>query len=146
MSQATTATTTTPPVTFVCCSTSSLTVTVTMAPTLMGLPVTLGQHDVDLLAPLMLRDTGSVVGLNTVLQQLPQSQVSCQAYANYAMDPLQVSFSSQIEPFTDLLIYVSVCCGVYFLLLGTMLGAQPLGFHHCSPLNIFMAGICASWW
>ena len=52
-----TATTTTPPVTVMCSGASSLTMTVTMVPTLMGLPVTLVQHDVVLSPPLMLRDT-----------------------------------------------------------------------------------------
>ena len=69
MSQAsaTTAITTTLPVIVVCSGTSSLLMTITMAPTLMELPVTVGQHDVVLLWLLMLRDTRGVVGLTTVL-------------------------------------------------------------------------------
>ena len=57
MSQAstTTARTTTPPMTVLCSSTSSLLSTVTMAPSLMGLPVTSGQHDLVLPPPLTLR-------------------------------------------------------------------------------------------
>ena len=45
MSQSTTATTTTPPIKAVYCSTSFLTTTVTLAPTLTGLLATSGQHD-----------------------------------------------------------------------------------------------------
>ena len=52
----------------------------------------LGLQDVDLPPLLLQRVTRDVVGLATVLQQLPQSQVPFQAYANYAMGPLQVSF------------------------------------------------------
>ena len=51
MSQAT-ATTTAPPVTVVCSGASSFTMTVILAPTLMRLPMTLDQHDVDL-SPLL---------------------------------------------------------------------------------------------
>ena len=69
MSQAsaTMATTTTPPVTVVCSSTLSLLTTVTMAPSLMGLPVTSGQHDVVLPSPLTLWNSRGVVGLANVL-------------------------------------------------------------------------------
>ena len=67
MSQAsTTMTATTPtPVTVVCSGTSSFLSTVTMAPSLMGLPLTSGQHDV-VLTP---RHSGGVVGLATMPQQ-----------------------------------------------------------------------------
>ena len=68
MSQSTTVTTTTPHVTHVYCSTSSLTVTVTMCPTLLGIPATSVQHDVFLPQLLMLRDTRGVVGLTSVPQ------------------------------------------------------------------------------
>ena len=68
MSQAT-ATTTTPPVTVVCSGTLSVIMTVTMGPTLMGLTVTLGQHEVVLPPLLKLRGMRGVVGLITVLQQ-----------------------------------------------------------------------------
>ena len=66
MSKAT-ATTTTPSVMVACYSASSLTKTVTMAPTLMGLPATWDQHDVVVPPLLALRDTRGVVGLATVL-------------------------------------------------------------------------------
>ena len=60
MSQASTtiATTTTHPVTVVSSDTSSLLATVTMAPSLMELPATSGQHDVVLLPPLTPRHSG----------------------------------------------------------------------------------------
>ena len=94
MSQAT-LTTTTPPVTFVYSSASTKTTTVTMAPTSLGQTAALYQHDV-LPSPLILRDTiRGLVGLATVLQQHPQSQMPSQAYANYAMGPPKVSFLFQ---------------------------------------------------
>ena len=81
MSQASTtmATTTTPPVTVVSSGTSSLFSIVTMATSLTGLPATSGQHDVVLLPPLTPRHSGSVVGLATVLEQQPPSQMPLQA-------------------------------------------------------------------
>ena len=71
MSQAsaTMETTTTPTLTVVCSSTLSLLKAVTMAPSLMGLLATSGQHDVVLPSPLIPKDTRGVVGLATVLQQ-----------------------------------------------------------------------------
>ena len=67
MSQST-AITTTPLVTVVSTRTSSLTMTVTLALKLMGLPMTVSQHDVVLSPLLMPRDTRGVLGLATVLQ------------------------------------------------------------------------------
>ena len=46
--------------------TSSLLITITMAPSLMGLPVMSDQHDVGLPPPLTVRDSGGVVGFATV--------------------------------------------------------------------------------
>ena len=67
--------------------------TVTIAPTSIGLAVALSQHDVVLLPPLILRDTmKGVVGLTTVQQQKPQFQMPSQNYANYSMGALQVHF------------------------------------------------------
>ena len=65
MSQAstTTAATTTSPMTVVCSSMSSLLSTVTMAPYMMGLPVTSGQHDVVLPLPLTPRNSGVLLAL-----------------------------------------------------------------------------------
>ena len=70
MSQASTitATTTTLSVIIACCGTLPFITTVTMAPALMGLQVTLSQHDVVLLLLLILRDTRGVVSLTTVPQ------------------------------------------------------------------------------
>ena len=73
MSQAS-VTTTIPPVTVVCSGTSSFLMTVTMTPTLMGLPTTSGQYDVVVLPLLMLRDRRGV-GLTTLPHQQPQSQL-----------------------------------------------------------------------
>ena len=77
--------TTTIPVTFVWSGKSSVLSPVTMAPSLIGLPVTTGQHDVVLQPPPTLGNSGGVVGLATVLQQQPQSQIPLQVHANYAM-------------------------------------------------------------
>ena len=153
MTQSIPATTTTPLVTVVCCSTSSPTMTVTMDPTFMGLQVTLYQHDVVLPPLLMSRDTGGIVGLAIVLQQQCPSWMSPQAYANYAMGPLQVSFSFRVEPPTDLLIYVAVCSGVHFPFSAAMLDAiftnwgSNIGVCTTADLwSIPVADICASWW
>ena len=54
---------------------------------LMGLPATLGQDDVVLLPSQTPRHSGGVVGLATVQQHQPQSQMPLQAYTNYAMGP-----------------------------------------------------------
>ena len=78
-----TVTTTTLPLMVVCSGASSITVTVTMSGALV-------QHDVVLPTLLLPRDTRGVVGLATVLQQLPQSQMPFQAFANYAMGHPQV--------------------------------------------------------
>ena len=66
---------TTSPVTIVCSGMSSLLITVTMASSLMGLPVTSGQHDVILPLALTPRNSEGVAGLAIVPQQQPQSQV-----------------------------------------------------------------------
>ena len=78
------ATTTTPPVTVVSSGPSSVS-SVTLAPSLTGLPATLGQCEVVLPPPLMPRGSGSVIGLASVLQQQPPSSVPLLAYAKYAM-------------------------------------------------------------
>ena len=68
-------------------------------------------------------DTKGVGGLTTVPQQLPQSQMPFQAYANYFMGSLQVSFSFRVEPPTNLSIYVGGCSGVCFLFSGSIVDA-----------------------
>ena len=86
---------TTPPVTVLCSGASPLTMTVVMAPFSVGV-TTLSQQDVVMLPQFILRDTFRVsVGLTTVLEQQPQSQMPSGAYTNYAMGPSQVSFLFQ---------------------------------------------------
>ena len=108
MSQAstTTAMNSTPPATVVYSVTSSLLSMVTMAPSLIGLPATSGQHDVVLLPPLTPRYSGGAVALATVPQQKPPSQMPLQAYAYYTMGPPQVGFPFRVEPPTILYFYV----------------------------------------
>ena len=79
---------------------------------------TFGQHDVVLLPQLILRNTMRVsAGLTTMLQQQPpQPQVLSHAYANYVMDPLQVSFSYIVEFHQFLMSCFDVCYGVCCLL------------------------------
>ena len=139
-------------VTIVCSGTSSLLSTVTMAPSLMGLPVTSGQHDVVLPPLLTLRHSGGVLGPATAPQQQPLSQVPLQSYADYAMGPLQVGFSFRVEPPTICIFMFGVCSGVYFLLSGSMLdailtyGGSTIGICTITTLwSLTMAGICATW-
>ena len=66
---------------------------VTVAPSLMGLPVTLEQCGVVQPPPLMPRGSGGVIGPASVPQQQPPSSVPLQAYANYAVGYPQVCFS-----------------------------------------------------
>ena len=68
---------------------------VTMAPSLMGLPATLGQCEVVQPPPLMLRGSGGFMGLASVQQQLPLSLKPLLAYANYAMGFPSVGFFFQ---------------------------------------------------
>ena len=93
MSQVT-MTTTTQPVTVVCFGASLIAIMVTPAPTSVG-QMTLGQQNVVLGAQLILRDSvrGSADLTHLLQQPHTQSQISFQAYANYAMGPLQLSFS-----------------------------------------------------
>ena len=66
-----------------------------------------------------------------------------QAYANYAMGPLHVSFSFTVEPPTDSLCHMLVSNGVCFLLSGPHMaamftsGAQPLGFVIPKPFGVY---------
>ena len=91
-----TATTTTPPVTVVCHGASPITLTVTMAPTSVGLAAS-DQLDMVLPPQLIPRDTmRDSVGLTTVPQQQQlRSQMPSPEYVNYAMGPPQVSFLFQ---------------------------------------------------
>ena len=90
----TTATTITPPVTVVSSGLSFVS-SVVMAPSLMGLPATLGQCEVVLLPSLMLRCPGGVTGLNSVPQLQPPSLMPLLAYANYTMGLPLVGFFLQ---------------------------------------------------
>ena len=140
----TTAMTTTPPVTVVSSNTSSFLAVVTMAPFLMGLLATSGQHDLVLPPLLTPRHSWSVVGLATVPQQQPPFQMPLQAYTNYAMGHPQVSFSFRVESPTILyFICVGVCSGVCFLLqltcwiLYSPMGAQLFGFAPFQPFGAY---------
>ena len=88
--------------------------------------------------------TRGVVGLGTVLQQLPQSQMPFQACFNYTMGPPQVSFSFRVDPSTNLSMYVGACYGVCFLFGGSPVdaiftyGAQPLGFVSLQPFGAYL--------
>ena len=97
-------------------------------------------------------NTRGVAGFATKLQQLPQSQIPFQAYANYVMGPPQVRFSFRVEPPTDFSIYNGVCYGVCFLFSGSTLDASftydgsITGICITTALqSIPMAGICKSW-
>ena len=109
------ATTTTPPVAVVSSGLSSVS-SVTVAPSLMGLPATLGQHEVVPPPPLMLRGSREVFGPASVPQQQPPSLMALLAYANYAMGSPQVGFFFRVEPPTVLYI---ICCCPFWCLLST---------------------------
>ena len=98
--------TTTSPVTVVFTGLSSV-LSVTVAPSLIGFPVSLDQHGVVPLPPLMLRGSGGVIGSVSVPQQQIPSSMPPLAYANYAMGSPEVGFFFTVEPPTILyLIYV----------------------------------------
>ena len=90
---------------------------------MIGLPGTLGQHDVVLPPLLILRDRRGDVGLATVLQHQPESQMPLQVYANYAKHPQKLSFSFRVEPLKNLIICIGVYSGVCSLLSDAMLDA-----------------------
>ena len=91
-----TTTTTNPPVTGVLWSITKM---VTLAPTFVD-HIRLGQEDVFLPPQLILWDTmrGSTCLITLPQQQQPQSQMPSRAYANYATNPLPVSFSFRAAP------------------------------------------------
>ena len=135
------ATTTTPPVTVVSSGMPSLS-WVTTAPSLMGLPTTLGQDGVVLLPHLIPRCSGGVIAHESVPQQQPPSSMPLQAYVNYAMYSPQVGFFLRVEPPTILYIlcllsvlvsafYFQVPCRMPY----STLGAQLLGFAPLQPLE-----------
>ena len=108
-------------------------------PPLMGLPATSGQHEVVLPPLLTLWHSAGDVGLATVLQQQPPSQMPFQAYAIYAMGPPQVSFSFRVEPPTILYfcmfgVYFQVPCWMPY----SPMRAQPLGFAPLQPFGAYL--------
>ena len=137
------ATTTTPLVMVVSSGLSSIS-SLTMAPSLMGLPATSGQHEVVLPPPPMPRCPGGVTGLASMPQQQPPSLMPLLAYVNYAMGSPQVGFSFRVEPPTILYIIglVSVLVSAfYFQVPGWMpyspMGAQPLWFSPLQPFGVY---------
>ena len=147
-----TAMTTAPPVTVVPSGMSSLS-SVTMAPSLMGLPSILGQCDVVLPPPLTPRCSRCILGHASVPQQQPSSYMPLQAYANYALGSPQVGFFFRVELPTILYITWLVSSGVCFLLSGAMLdaifalGGTTIGVCTiATPSSLPMTGICATWW
>ena len=90
-------TNTTPPVTVEPSGLSPVS-SVTMAPALMGLSVTLDQCGVVQLPPLMPRGSGCLIGPASMPQQQPPSLMPLLAYANYAISAPQVGFIFKVEP------------------------------------------------
>ena len=111
--------------------------TVTMAANTVGLG-TWHHHDVVLLPPLIPMDTvRATICLTTVLQQQQsQSQISFQAFVNYAMDPPQVSFSVRVEPPTDFNMLVSVMVFVFCFQIPMWLPCSPIGLN-CLGLHYY---------
>ena len=105
--------TTTPPVMVVSSGLSSVS-SVTMAPSLMGFPVTLDQCRVVQPLPLIPRGSGGVVA--SVPQQQPPSSMPLLAYANYTMGSPQVGLFFRVEPPTILyIIYlVSILVSAFY--------------------------------
>ena len=95
--------TTTPPAMVVSSGLSSVS-SVTVAPSLMGLPATLDQHGLVHPPPLMPRGSGGVIGLASVPQQQPPSSMPLLAYAKYGMGSPQVGFFFRVDPPTILYI------------------------------------------
>ena len=111
----TTAMTTTPPVMVVSSGLSPVS-SVTVAPSLMGFPVSLDQHGVVQPPPLIPRGAGGVIGFAFVPQQQPPSLMPLLAYANYAMGFPQVSSFFRVEPPTVLYIIclVSIMVSAFY--------------------------------
>ena len=117
----------------------------TMAPSLMGLPATLSQHDVVLPPLLTPKCPGGVIGLASVPQQQPPSSIPLQAYANYAMGSPQVGFLFRVEPPTVLCItcLMSVLVSAFYFQVPYWmpclpLGAQLFGFALLQPFGTYL--------
>ena len=128
-----TITATIPPVIVVCSGASLITMTVIMAPTSVG-QTTSDQHDVVLPPQWILREAvrGSVSLTTMPEHQQPQSQMPSQAFVNYTMGPLLVSFSFRGNPPTNSLCHMLVsvmvfafCCQIPILLPCSPKGVQP---------------------
>ena len=124
----TTAMTTSPLLTEVSSGLSSLSL-VTVAPSLMGLPVTLGQSDVVLLPLLPPRCSGGVIGLATLSQQQPPPLMPLQAYANYEMGSPLVGFIFRVGSPTVLYIIclLSVLVSALFFQVPCWMPYSPMG-------------------
>ena len=142
--------TTTPPVTVVSSGLSSVS-SVTMAPSLTGIPVS---HGMVPPPPLIPRGSGGVLGSVSVPQQQPPSSMLLLAYANNAMGSPQVglSFSQLSLPPFCILYMFGVHSGVCFLLLGAKLDAVftygGSTIRVCTLATLWslpMAGICTTW-
>ena len=140
----TTAMTTTPPVMVVSSGLSSVS-SVTMAPSLIGLPATLGQHEVVLPPPLIPRGSGGVIGLASMPQQQPPSSMPPLAYGNYTMGSPHVGFFFRVEPPTILYIIclVSILVSAFYFQVPSWMpylpmGAQPLGFAPLQPFAVYL--------
>ena len=115
--------TTTPPVRVVSSGLSSM-LSVTVAPSLTGFPVSLDQRGMVPPPPLMQRGSGGVRGSVSVPQQQTPSSMPPLAYANYATGSPQVGFFFRVEPPIICILYMfGVCSGVCLLLLGAKLDA-----------------------
>ena len=144
--------TTTPPVTVVSSGLSSMS-SVTVAPSLIGFPVSLDQHSMVLPPPLMPNGSGGVLGSVSVPQQQPPSSMPPLAYVNYAMGSPQAGFFFRVEPPIICILYMfGVHSGVFFLLLGAALDAVftcgGSTIRVCTLATLWslpMAGICATW-
>ena len=115
-----------------------------VAPSLMGLPTTLGQCEVVLSPPLTLTGTGGVIVLASVPQQQPPSSMSLLAYAYHAMGSPHVGFFFRVEPPTVLYIIclVSILVSAFYFQVPhwmpySPMGHQPLGFAPLQPLGIY---------
>ena len=134
---------TTQPVMVVSSGLSSIS-SVTMAPSLMGLPATLGWHEVVLPPPLMPRGSGGVIGLACVPQQQPPSLMPLLAYTNYAMGSPQVGFFFRVEPPTILYIIclLSILVSAFYFqvpswMLYSPMVVQQLGFAPLQPFGVY---------
>ena len=110
-------------------------------------------QDVVLLPQLFSRDTlrGSA-GIMHLPQQPPQSNVPSQAYAKYAIGPLQVSFSFRVESPNNsyIMCLVSVMVFAFRFQCGCCVHLWRLNIWslHCTTnlQRLPLAGICAFWW